>query len=698
MIPRTFTGTITKTQLWSRKAMSSLWEQRDSLLAADEIKKIDKLYKGKKSSGINQSQIITYKTSPISQAGRKGYGRLYGYGGYSLEQVPSDIRATLCHDIYHDLDIANCQPTILLKMAEDYGKALPNLSLYVANREEKLEELMAETGCSRAEAKQKFLAVLYGSGLQETYFLKALSHEVRSFAKALRGTDDWIELYNLTPSDNRDGSFLALVLQTEERRCLMAMNDYMEANGWTVGVLAYDGFMVQHRDEAPITDELLASISEAVREATGYSVVITEKPMEGMTLQESTSLDYAEEYKRMKDEFEKRFFYYYPTNTIVDTQGGLLHLSQEHALTALNTYVLPAEGKEEPLFIKAWIKDPARRIIRNLVYKLPEHCSDSEASLFTGFAFREYDGQDDAAVPLFMDLLRTCVGDEEPAAEYLLRYFAHIIQRPFEIPGTAVIFTSSTHGTGKDTLVGIMRKIIGRHAAHYTSETHFWDNHDTGKEGAILIHLEEACARANKAKAGALKALITADTISINPKGVKGYSVPNVARIIMTTNEADPVKLEESDRRFLICNPSDRLHARGADFWNSIQPQINSKEFLHTIGRHLESIDLTGWNPRMMPMTAEKEELLEDSKEVEQEFLEWLVEEYEGDRRCLTPNDMYREYNIWFATQHMDMKFKRFSPMSLAKAVRRYNGRYFKKVRTSKNRVYQLNERPPAAF
>jgi hypothetical protein len=254
-----------------------------------------------------------------------------------------------------------------------------------------------------------------------------------------------------------------------------------------------------------------------------------------------------------------------------------------------------------------------------------------------------------------------------------------MIQHPFVRPGVALIFTSYIHGTGKDTLLSLMGRVIGRHAVHYTSSTLFWDKHDVGKEGAILIHLEEACSRANKAKAGELKAIITANTISINPKGVRGYSVPNISRIVMTTNEADPVKLEASDRRFVIMRPSDRLHGNGLKWWASIQELLESDAMASSVGRYLESIDLTGWNPRELPTTEVKEELMELSKPMEQEFLEFLRGEYAGVR--MTTTDLYHRYKTWYCEQGMDIHYMSPSPNALCKKIAAWNDRLYTKAR-----------------
>ena len=659
--------TITTTQRFSRRALGFLWEKRTEF--DDGTREfINRLYNNRTKSSLQGEQTITYKHSAKSKAGKAGYGRIYGTCS-SLEFLQADCRATLCSDLYHDLDIANAHPCLLVQIAERCGVAIPLLKHYVGHREAVLEGLGAVLEVDRTSMKDKIIAMVFGSW-SDVDVLGPMIKELRTVAKTLSQMTEFVEIFELTRTDdNHLGKFLAAILQTEECRCLVVIRDALIAAGWSPDVLVYDGLMIQRRTDVPeVPADLLRQVEAAVFSATGYRITMTEKPMVGFAVPVAVDSE-DQAYDAMKTLFEETHFYFVPTNTIAEVSPkGVAQMSLEHANVALNTWLLPKQPSmiEAPLFIKRWIKDPKRRMVNSLVYKMPGDCLPNEASLFNGFAYKQMEGQDDAAIMLFRDLVSSGMGDEEPVVDYAMKYFAHMIQKPFEIPGTAIIMSSHRHGTGKDTLVNCMASIIGSHAVHYNSETQFWDKHDTKKEGAILIHLEEACARANKAKSSELKALITADRIDMNPKGIKAYDVPNVARIIMTTNEADPVNLEESDRRFLIVNPSNRLLT--AD-WIAIYSQIKTPAFIATVGRYLETLSLDGWNPRKLPMTAIKAGLLDLSKPVELEFIEQL-----DNGPWKSAAGLYDAYRKWYIGEGYDARFMRISANSLGKALLPYVG------------------------
>jgi hypothetical protein len=636
---------------------------------------LDSVYRNRKTGTTEGILEVSYKLSR-SRAGQLGFGRLYG-SMPSLERLQNECRATLCREYYYDLDIVNCQPTLLTQLVKkELGLDMPILTDYVKNRDTFLLELMAAHDITRLDAKDAVIAVIYGE-TPKYPLLRMISLETRDKAKELAKLSQYAELFaSVRNEKNIYAKFLSFAAQTEERRCMLAMRDFLLTHGWEVDVLCYDGVMVRRREGESISEDFLAEIAAYVKEKTGYDIQIKEKEQVGFS---DLPMKYEDPaliaYRDMKTEFERNHFYFMPTNTVcsIETKHGITHYGMEHAMIAFNGMTLPGGSTEDPnLFIKRWIKDGSRRIVKSLVYKHPDECAEDEASIFTGFAFEEMAGVDAEAVALFSDILRSVCGDDEEVFNYVLRYLAHILQKPFEIPGTALIFSSKKHGTGKDTLGNIMRWMIGTtHSSHYNSETQFWNAHDTSKEGCLFAQMEEVGSTANKAKKNELKALITADSMSINPKGVRAYNVPNCIRLFMTTNEPDPVKLEESDRRFMVITPSNRLHARGLEWWATTQPRLKTPAFLGTVGRWLASLDLTGWNPRVMPTTKEKIELAEASLPVEFLFLQ----DYARNITELTqvnPTELYREYRRWYKEQEMETKFMRISAQSLGIHVSRY--------------------------
>jgi hypothetical protein len=464
--------------------------------------------------------------------------------------------------------------------------------------------------------KTLILKILYNGILPEAVpeIFRNIQREMNVLTTIFINSGKHTELltYCRRQKDNIYGSFTSYIVQTEERYCLDAMIQYLQQNGHSVDVLAYDGCMIRHAEVD------LAAIEAYVLESTGYHISLTRKEMvpidyeeEGYTMELDSASDTDIIYEAMRQEWEKNHFYFKPANTIVevDDTGAMNHYSITHSSETFNSLKLGTDFHGNDIkFLKRWRNDPSRRFVDRLVYKFATDCLPNEASLFQGFAYQKItEPVYPDAIGIFENILRAVCGDDEAIFIYVRNTFAHMIQRPFDKTGVCTIFSSKTQGTGKDTVMLWISKILGNHVAHYTDDDTFWGPYDTQKEGAILMYLEEAGSVANKAKSNALKARITCENFTVNPKGLKAYSVKNIARYFMTTNETCPVKFEESDRRFLIVNPSDRLAASmvgNQAFWAEVYNGLNeSPGWLRAVGEYLEVIDLTGWNPRIIPET-----------------------------------------------------------------------------------------------
>lgn len=275
---------IVKTQAWSLRAMERL-KALESSLPEQDVAAIKAL----KTAADKRSKIpgratmaVTYRPSSKSGAGKAGLGRLYSFKGTGIESLSRKLRGSLCEDIYHDLDIVNCQPTILAQFAAKYDFTLSTLELYIEHREAFLHEMMTtDPLMTRDEAKGEIIAHIFGREGGHPWVV-AMADELAPFVEHLKSSPTWKPLYDLTNSKqkNRNGTFLAHVLATIERDCMLAGVEWMTTSGWNVDVLAYDGFMVRKREGVPITESLLNGIAAAIKEKTGYDIKLIEKPME----------------------------------------------------------------------------------------------------------------------------------------------------------------------------------------------------------------------------------------------------------------------------------------------------------------------------------------------------------------------------------------------------------------------------------
>lgn len=325
-------------------------------------------------------------------------------------------------------------------------------------------------------------------------------------------------------------------------------------------------------------------------------------------------------YIKLKAEWEINHFYLRATNSIVEELDCKLeYFSIEHAKSGFGS---EHKAKFNEHFLKKWMLDDTHRAYIGLSFA--PSSSSKYYSLYKGMLYEKINvSHDEGVLKAFNDLLDSVTNKHTANRNFVLNWLAHLIQKPFENPGTALIFTGQ-NGTGKDTLGQFIGDFIIGDSLYinYTSAETFWDKHNTDREFKLLIKLEEACSSSNIKYAASLKSRITASKETFNPKGIKPYTIDVFARYIMTSNEATPVLFEgQGDRRFFLCPCG--TYTRGKhDFWNFIYKTLMNFESGAIIGNYLANIDISEFNPREALRTEFAKIAIEESKSSEVRFVE----------------------------------------------------------------------------
>lgn len=199
------------------------------------------------------------------------FGRLYASQGASLQYFQKDIRRYLANGNYIDIDIVNCHPVIIEQLFLRYSVTVPSFL--------KKYNLKRDLLIKKYKLKDK------------TAFLKIFNNEnyngdidvIRTFHTALykRLLPKLIKTYELPKAKKKDyndlGSKLAKILQHIENEILMIMyNKCLELNV-TVGVLVFDGMMIEKISYYP---QLLEILEKEVELKSKFNIKLAEKPMD----------------------------------------------------------------------------------------------------------------------------------------------------------------------------------------------------------------------------------------------------------------------------------------------------------------------------------------------------------------------------------------------------------------------------------
>lgn len=284
---------IVKTEKFNPDAMRALLVHDG--ISMMEKKKL-KQYFRKKMDG-NKVRVI-YEFGKDYQ--KSEIGRVYADRGLSLQSMECNIRNALANDIYFDIDISNAHPTILLKMATDYGLECGMLKRYVENKILVRKEVAEAYNVDMSDAKNKLLMAFY---LAETKLLPTFPYlfqfkqELDVIAKHVCDRNE--DLFKMISRKhkhqyNKISSCLSLVLQTEEHRVLLEMDKYFTKKNRNVGVLIYDGcFIEREKGENNFDTDLLRGCEEHIKTTLGYNLRLEEKDVvSNLELKEIEGDDY----------------------------------------------------------------------------------------------------------------------------------------------------------------------------------------------------------------------------------------------------------------------------------------------------------------------------------------------------------------------------------------------------------------------
>lgn len=635
--------TITTTMTYSRRAMGYLWDRRTEL-DPQQVAILESLYNNRKKGSLECSFTSKYKHS-VSKAGKLGYGRLFGSKG-SLEKLERECRGTLCKDHYYDIDVVNAHPVMLLQFAKrNYNKDLVELQNYIDNRDALLKEICE----NRDDAKKAVIAVMYnGKPSFMSGFLMKLYNEIHTFAKFLFNQAEFADLKEAVKNeDNIYGSFLSYVLQTIECDVMLVMKQSLEKLGWAVDVLAYDGVMVR-KTESTKLDEHLRLVEADIKERTGFELKLLVKPFDSFELpplrDEIVDGVLRDDYMQMKAEFEMNHFYFAPTNTYgMLYDGQIKFLDLAHATEMFQTkwrFVTGSKFNDYVEFFKLWRCDPTRRTINKIDY---QESNDAETFVLPlDFEYKKADEEhNQEALDLFLEIINLNTNKVAVLFDWVIKFYAHMLQKPFELP-TVGLVKSGIKGCGKDTVDDfLIQYVLGdKYGVSYQNNVLFFDKHDCNRMNRFFCKLEEADRKLCMNNSSYLKSLITNSKSMFNPKGKDSFSLPNYMRYVFTTNKANPMEMNDGERRFVIL-PCSAEKKHDFNYWVRVRKVLFSKSGGATVAKYLMSVDLSAFNIHEQPENAYQKEVVESEKSSEERFIEY----WDGEKAAAPElYKLYRQY------------------------------------------------------
>ncbi|MHB1381955.1 MAG: DUF5906 domain-containing protein [Thermoleophilia bacterium] len=251
-----------------------------------------------------------------------------------------------------------------------------------------------------------------------------------------------------------------------------------------------------------------------------------------------------------------------------------------------------------------WLSHPDRRQYKGIVFAPPKDITAPDKSLngyynlYKGLAVEAREGN----CKYYLRHIRSNISNgDKQIYEYILNWLADLFQHPGEKPGVSLVL-GGYQGSGKGVFVNPILGIVGAHGLHVSHSKRITGGFNSHLKNALLVFADEAVWGGDKAAEGALKALVTEDQLSIEPKGFDAFMVKNYVRLIMASNNTwvCPAGLEE--RRFFVINVGTK-HVQDSEYFKRIVDEMKNggREALlyFLLNRDIKGVDL-----RKFPKTA----------------------------------------------------------------------------------------------
>jgi hypothetical protein len=554
-------------------------------------------------------------TLPESELG----GRLFC--GLSMQGIPKEFRGILMNNTT-DIDMCNAHPTILKYICSLHNILCPNLEYYISHRSEILNQFT-----DQSKAKTLFLCSINdskSSKSEKNKFFKEFDKEMKNIQNELSKIDIYNNItHTLTSVNNTNGKLINRIMCIHENKILQKAISFLNSNNIEIGVLMFDGLMIygNHYDNS----QLLQDLSDYCNSIfNGLNLQWQYKP-HSTDIVPPTDLDYStpiplseKEIKKQEHDatiekiqldLDKRTHEFEKSHCKIINKGLYLHeyideyghkvyqlltqkqltIQYEHLDIAFERYALTKGAINPCSFIKYWITaNPTIRSYDDMdIYPNPSECPPNIFNLWTPFYADTL--LQNPSIPInneYIDFFRNHLyilsGKDKRIQTYFEMWIAHMFQFP-EQKSNCPIFISK-EGSGKGTFTKTIEAILGGKKCFETTNPvrDVFGPFNGQMADSFFVNINEIGKKDLAEYMGLLKGLITDKPLTINKKGIESYKIKSFHRFVFTTNNTDPIDINQDNRRFWIVRCSDEFKGN-AEYFNKFNQLIEDPCFIKSI-------------------------------------------------------------------------------------------------------------------
>ena len=552
------------------------------------------------------------------------YGRVNPFGALGLFSIRREIRQTLSKNKLVDIDIENAHPVMLLQICEQNNIEHTYLKKYVNFRPKYLEQLQKAYLASiddknklKDVSKNLFIRLLYLGKIDGWFkdnniefkdtkeyhstnkFIFGFEKEMEEIAQKICDKNPLlVELVKKRKDDqnkkkyNLNGAVMSYFLQEYECQILECMYHYCVKHKYIVNnvcVLCADGFMILKDN---FKQELLNELEQEVFNQTGFKIKLTQKEMtqDYLDILDEHIIETKDDnsYEGIKKQFEKHSFKVMTPLMYATEKDDILTLIKrdefknkfenimcEKMIKTRNSYSI-----REEQFINLWFKDPDNRTYEQIDFLPRQTAPKGVYNTFKGFKVDKITKTKDIIIKdtlIYKHLCNLC-NNEQPVIEYVEKWLARKVQKPYKLTNTAILFRS-VEGCGKDTFFDWFgHEILGKR--YYVNEDKIDDifgKFNPAIENKIIVVVNETNGKDTKEVESSIKNALTRKINSIQYKGKTQFDNTNNIGYIFFSNNENPLKIDINDRRFQAIQCNNDI-ANNGTYFDSLRKEIEGED------------------------------------------------------------------------------------------------------------------------
>ncbi len=399
-------------------------------------------------------------------------------------------------------------------------------------------------------------------------------------------------------------------------------------------------------------------------------------------------------YRIIKERFEKDHFKCFDTYYKIENKSLSACSKKQFKEAYENMYY---DAAQELSFIDRWFKDPNINTYFKVDF-LPNQVKDCIFNIWDITKKEDHEIEDDTvSTKNIHELIRKLGGNNDDGYNFLMKYIAHLVKYPQTKPEVGIFFSSAS-GSGKDTLVKLIKGLLGEPHVAVEGDTDFFDkdNKSARLHKLVLILQESENIKKHNSK---IKDLITCTHTKIKEKYERSYTVLDLLRLWVFSNEENILKVEPDDRRWVSFKCYNFYIDRDTEFFVQLYKDLENPDTIQKFKNELMSFNIDQhYNfQQNRPFT----DFYNSMKVLNTPMIiKWLYQ-YNPKHTEIDATKMCETYNNWLCSELQSAS--QVSVKGMAMGIKRYFyindiWRGINKSRNEKCIVYNVNNKEIRTF